>query len=249
MRKLHNKVALVTGGAKGIGKETVKMLADDGCKVVITDILDNSGASVSNEVEAAGGHAQYRHLDVTNEAEWNSVVEEAVRQYGRIDILVNNAGIVNTAGVLDTSDEIWNTVMNVNAKGTYLGMKYVIPHMLAAGGGSIVNVSSMWGIVGASAALAYQASKGAVRTMTKSVATEFGADNIRANSVHPGVIATDMVVKDTPIEMRNALLPKIPLGREGDPKEVAALILFLASNNSSYLTGSELVIDGGFTAA
>lgn len=248
MGRLKRKVALITGGAKGIGKQTAKLFAHNSSIVIVSDVLFNEGQKTINSIQEQGGKAKFFYHDVSKEEQWRDLVEEVLSCYGSIDVLINNAGVVNPAGLLETDNTLWDSIMNINAKGVFLGMKHVVPAMLEKRSGAIVNLSSMWGIVGAGSALAYQASKGAVRTMTKSVATEYAAKGIRVNSVHPGIIATDMVINDTPFKIREKIIANTPMGRMGTPEEVANLLLFLASEESSYITGGEFLIDGGFTA-
>lgn len=248
MNILEGKVSLITGGAKGIGEKTARLFAKNGSMVIIADLLFAQGNKVAKQIRNNGGKVECFQLDVALENQWIKLIDSIDSKFGGVDILVNNAGIVDPTGVLETDDAIWNRVIDINAKGTFLGMKHVLPSMIKKRSGSIVNVSSIWGIVGGSAALAYQASKGAVRSMSKSVAIEYAGSGIRVNSVHPGVITTDMVVKDTPLAMRQKLLTNTPMGREGKPEEVANLILFLASKEASYITGAEFLVDGGFTA-
>ena len=251
MGKLDGKVALISGGARGQGAAEAKTFAKEGAKVVFGDIRDQAGKQVEVEIQASGGEAVYVHLDVTSEEDWRHAVEEAVRRYGKLDILVNNAGIVIPRVPIEArTAEEWDRVMAVNAKGVFLGTKYAIPAMRRAGGGSIVNISSIAGI-GQSLHQepAYAASKGAVRIFTKVTASQHAQDNIRCNSVHPGPIDTDMLhdaMSDPEVLQRR--LTRVPLGRMGAVEEVVAGVLFLASNDSSYVTGSELVIDGGALA-
>jgi 3alpha(or 20beta)-hydroxysteroid dehydrogenase len=251
MGKLDGKVALISGGARGQGAAEAKTFAKEGAKVVFGDIRDQAGKQVEAEIRAGGGEAVYVHLDVTSEEDWRHAVEEAVRRYGKLDILVNNAGIVIPRVPIEArTAEEWDRVMAVNAKGVFLGTKYAIPAMRRAGGGSIVNISSIAGI-GQSLHQepAYAASKGAVRIFTKVTASQHAQDNIRCNSVHPGPIDTDMLhdaMSDPEVLQRR--LTRVPLGRMGAIEEVVAGVLFLASDDSSYVTGSELVIDGGALA-
>jgi cyclopentanol dehydrogenase len=251
MGKLDGKVALISGGARGQGAAEARTFAKEGARVVFGDIRDQAGKQVEAEIQASGGEAVYVHLDVTSEEDWRHAVEEAVRHYGKLDILVNNAGIVIPRVPIEArTAEEWDRVMAVNAKGVFLGTKYAIPAMRRAGGGSIVNISSIAGI-GQSLHQepAYAASKGAVRIFTKVTASQHAQDNIRCNSVHPGPIDTDMLhnaMSDPEVLQRR--LTRVPLGRMGAVEEVVTGVLFLASDDSSYVTGSELVIDGGALA-
>lgn len=249
--RLEGKVALISGGARGIGAATVKKFVEEGARVTIGDILEKEGKMLEREIINSSGHAHFLKLDVTKWDEWMTAVDSAIAKFGRIDVLVNNAGInVSSKGIEDITEDIWDRIMRVNAKGIFLGTKAVIPVMKKLGGGSIINVSSQVGIVGGpSGNAAYHASKGAVRVFTKTVALQNAKDNIRINSVHPGPIDTDMnrrMHEDS--EHRKVILSRIPMGRMGQPEEVAAGILYLASAESSFMTGSELVIDGGYTA-
>src|SRR5215813_2594311 len=250
MGRLDGKVTLISGGARGQGAAEAKLCAREGAKVVFGDVLDALGKQVEAEIRAAGGDATYVHLDVTREADWREAVETAVHSYGKLDVLVNNAGIVIRKGIEDTSEEDWDRLMAVNAKGVFLGTKHAIPAMRRAGGGSIVNISSTAGLVGSPyGSAAYTASKGAVRLFTKATAVQHAKDKIRCNSVHPGPIATDMIKEM--LENTSAWeqrLRRLPMGRVGTPQEVAYGVLYLASDEASYVTGSELVIDGGTTA-
>ena len=247
--RLEGKVALISGAARGQGAVEAKLFAGQGAKVVIGDILDDLGKQVEAEIAEAGGDATYVHLDVTSEAQWNSAVQTAVDSYGKLDILVNNAGILIRAGVEDTTEEDWDRIMDVNAKGVFLGTKAAIPAMRSAGGGSIVNISSVAGLQGSIQSAAYSSTKGAVRILTKSTAVQYAPENIRCNSVHPGLIYTDMTrdTIDTP-EGERDWRARVPMRRLGQSEDVANGVLFLASDESSYMTGSELVIDGGITA-
>ena len=245
--RLEGKVAIISGGARGMGAAEARMFAQEGAKVVIGDLLEEEGLKVAAEIGEAGGEALFVRLDVTDEASWQSAVEAAVERFGKVDILVNNAAILRTQGLLETTEEIWDEVMDVNTKGTFLGTKSVIPEMRKAGGGSIINISSGAGITGSQRNTAYHASKGAVRIFTKSAAIQYAGENIRVNSVHPGPIDTDMLASS--MEAPGARRPEdVPLGRHGRPEEVAYGVLYLASDESSFVTGSEVVIDGGRTA-
>ena len=250
MNRLAGKVALISGGARGQGATETKMFVSEGAAVVFGDVLDDDGKKLEAEIRAKGGQATYVHLDVTREADWRAAVATARQAYGKLNVLVNNAGILLRAKIEETSEADWDRIMAVNAKGVFLGTKAVLPAMREAGGGSIINISSTAGLVGSpGGTAAYTATKGAVRLFTKSTAIQHARDKIRANSVHPGPIATDMIkdlLQGGPAwEQR---LRRLPMGRVGTPEEVAYGVLYLASDESSYVTGSELVIDGGTTA-
>ena len=248
--RLENKVALISGGARGMGAAEARMFAREGAKVVIGDVLDAEGRQVEAQINEAGGECVFVRLDVTQESEWHNAVQTAVERFGKLDVLVNNAGIVLRGVLEDTSAEDWDRVMAVNAKGVFLGTKTAIPEMRKGGGGSIVNISSMSGMVGQDYVQpVYNASKGAVRIFTKSAAIQYAKDGIRVNSVHPGAIDTPMAGERlTNPELQREANERSPLGRTAHPDEVAYGVLFLASDESSFMTGSELVIDGGATA-
>ena len=249
--RLKGKVALITGGARGQGAAEAKLFAKEGAKVVITDILDNEGKKTEAEITETGGKCLYMHHDVTNSKDWETIVSKTVEHFGKIDILLNNAGIAVWGTNDDTSEEIWDSVMDVNAKGVFLGTKHVIPEMKKNGSGSIINVSSISGIIGQPAIQpVYNASKGAVRIFTKSTAVQYGKYGIRANSIHPGGVDTDMIAHLTEDDERQQRIKEIvPLQRIADPIEIAYGALFLASDESSFMTGSEMVMDGGVTAS
>jgi len=250
MGRLDGKVALISGGARGQGAVEGRMFVREGAAVVLGDILDDEGKKVEAEIRASGGKATYVHLNVTREADWRAAVATAVTSYSKLNVLVNNAGILFRSKIEETSEEDWDRIMAVNVKGVFLGTKCAIPAMRQAGGGSIINISSTAGLVGApGGTAAYTATKGAVRLFTKSTAIQHAKEGIRCNSVHPGPIATDMI-KDV-LENKaqwEQRLRRLPMGRVGTPEDVAYGVLYLASDESSYMTGSELVIDGGTTA-
>jgi NAD(P)-dependent dehydrogenase (short-subunit alcohol dehydrogenase family) len=249
--RLNDKVALISGAASGMGAATAKLFAREGAKaVVVTDRLDAEGAAVVAEIEKAGGRATYIHLDVTDEAGWKSAVDKTLALHGKLDVMVNNAGISGSAVEDLFATDAWDQLMAINAKGVFLGAKYAVAAMKKNGGGSIVNLSSVSGIVGQPGIHAgYNASKGAVRLLTKSLAAQHGRDRIRVNSVHPGLMPPMRTSGRTADPINRAkTLKGVPLGRAGEVDEVAYAILFLASDESSYITGTELVVDGGWTA-
>ena len=245
--RLEGKVALVTGGASGMGRSEATIFAREGARVVVADILEAEGKEVA---KAIGDAARFVKLDVTNEEEWQTAVAATEREFGKLDILVNNAGISGTYTSDLTSTEAWDRVMGINAKGVFFGMKYAVPAMQRARGGAIVNISSISGFAGQHGVhMAYNASKGAVRIMTKTAAVQWAADNIRVNSVHPGFMpAMRTSVGSANPEWRAKVLKAVPMKREGRVEEVAHAVLFLASDEASYITGTELVVDGGFLA-
>ncbi|KZS64219.1 MAG: glucose 1-dehydrogenase [Mycobacterium pseudokansasii] len=239
MGRVDNKVALISGGARGMGASHARLLVTEGAKVVIGDILDEQGRALAGDL---GPAARYVHLDVTQPGQWTAAVETAVGEFEKLDVLVNNAGIINY-GPLKTFDLTkWQQILDVNVTGTLLGIQAVIDPMIAAGGGSIINVSSIEGLRGAAWVHGYVTSKWAVRGLTKSAALELAPNNIRVNSIHPGLIRTPMTAK-LPQDMLH-----IPLGRPGEPEDVSTFVLFLASDESSYATAAEFVIDGGVVA-
>ena len=250
MGRLDGKVALISGGARGQGAEEARLMAEEGAKVVFGDILDDLGKQVEAEITEAGRDATYVHLDVTREGEWQSAVATAVRKYGGLHVLVNNAGILIRKSIEETTEEEWDRIMAINVKGVFLGTKHAIPEMRKAGGGSIVNISSTAGLVGSlEGSPSYTATKGAVRLFTKATAIQHAKDGIRCNSVHPGPIDTEMI-RDTITDPERwaARLRRLPLGRVGTAADIAYGVLYLASDEASFVTGTELVIDGGTTA-
>ena len=247
--RLEGKVAFISGGARGMGAVDAQIFAREGAKVAIGDVLDE-GASVAEAISQDGGDCFFVHLDVTSESEWQAALDETVSRYGRLDILVNNAGISQWGLVHETSERDWERVMDINAKGVFLGTKVAIPAMIDSGGGSIINISSQLGIVGTEmSSPQYQSSKGAVRLLTKLTAMQYAEHGIRCNSVHPGPINTPMTQRrrENPTNYER-MLSRIPMGRYGEPEEVANGVLYLASDESGWVTGSELVMDGGWTA-
>ncbi|WP_419552203.1 SDR family NAD(P)-dependent oxidoreductase [Candidatus Poriferisodalis sp.] len=244
MGVLDGRVAIITGGARGQGAVEGQLFADEGATVVLTDVLDEEGERTAGEVGC-----EYLHQDVASEADWDAVVADVVNRHGRIDVLVNNAGIFQDTGLMNTTAEDYHRMMSINAAGTFLGMQKVGAVMAEAESGSIINISSVAGLMGTLGGFAYGASKWAVRGMTKSAAKELGRRNVRVNSVHPGYIDTVMltqtsVFNEDPDRTRRALR-NVPLGRIAEPAEVGRVVLFLASDASSYCTGQEFTVDGG----
>ncbi len=251
MGRLDGKVALISGGARGQGEAEVRLFAAEGAKVVFGDVLHDEGEAVAADV---GPNVHYIPLDVTDEGAWQKAVDETINRYGPPNVLVNNAGILLFGvSMVDTSLDDYMRVINVNQVGVFLGMKYTVPAMIEAGGGSIVNISSTNGMAGYGGTVAYTASKFAVRGMTKNAALELGQFGIRANSIHPGGVDTAMTAPDTlgdaiSDEDREAVYAMLPLGRVGQPEEIARLAVYLASDESSYSTGAEFIADGGMLA-
>jgi NAD(P)-dependent dehydrogenase (short-subunit alcohol dehydrogenase family) len=254
--RLEGKVALITGGAHGVegelmgfGGASARLFVQEGAKVVLGDIAVEDGGKTASQLRDAGHDALFVKLDVTNEQDWQNAIETTISNFGRLDIMVNNAGTGGPGDVEETTEDIWQSQMDVHAKGVFLGTKYAIPEMRKVGGGSIINISSIYGIVGSVGSTAYHAAKGAIRIFTKSAAVQYASENIRVNSVHPGFIATPLTRPGfDDLERQEFMLSRIPMGRIGDPYEIAKGIVYLASDESSYMTGSELVIDGGMTA-
>ncbi|MDP7627937.1 MAG: glucose 1-dehydrogenase [SAR202 cluster bacterium] len=248
MGRLQGKVAIISGGARGLGADEAKLFVEEGASVVFGDILDEEGRKLEAEINESGGTAKYIHLDVTKEHDWENAVTKAVSTYGKLDILVNNAGILIMKGLEETESTDWDDVQEVNSKGVFLGTKAVISAMRNAGGGSIINISSVAGLIG-SRFTAYGASKGVVRLLSKSTAVQYGPEGIRCNSVHPGIIETNMTERLIGTsEARQAQLDRTPLNIIATSRDVSFGVLYLASDESRYVTGSELVIDGGITA-
>jgi NAD(P)-dependent dehydrogenase (short-subunit alcohol dehydrogenase family) len=245
--RLAGKVALITGGASGMGQSEAVIFAKEGAKVIVADVLEAEGRRVADSL---GGAGRFVHLDVTSEPAWQKAIEATRKDFGKLDVLVNNAGISGTFDPDTLSTSAWDRLMDVNAKGVFLGMKHAIPVMEQAGGGAIVNISSVSGFVGQKGIhMAYNASKGAVRLMTKSAAVQYARSGIRVNSVHPGVLPAMRSSKATADPaFREKMLAGVPMRREGRVEEVAYAVLFLASDEASYITGTELVVDGGWLA-
>ncbi|MDA1188070.1 MAG: glucose 1-dehydrogenase [Chloroflexi bacterium] len=246
--RLKGKVAIVTGAARGLGAEISTMFAREGARIVLTDQRADDGEHVAAAIRDTGGLASFTKHDVASEADWQRVVNAALREFGKIDVLVNNAAILRTEGVLDTDLTLWNKVLAVNSTGVFLGTREVVPHMKKHGGGSIVNVASVSANIGSPSQAAYNTSKAAVRMFTKTAALEFAPDRIRVNSVHPGPLDTTMLKEVYEAADLESFKAAYPLGRRARPIEVAYGVLFLASDESSYMTGSELIIDGGLSA-
>ncbi|MBO2446775.1 glucose 1-dehydrogenase [Actinomadura barringtoniae] len=246
MGKLDGKVALITGGARGMGKSHVRRFVEEGAKVVFGDVLDEEGAKLAADL---GDAVRFVHMDVTSPDDWRTAVDTAVETYDALHVLVNNAGIMRHKKIEDMELEEFKLVLEVNLVGQWLGVKSVTEAMKAAGGGSIVNVSSTEGFIGASGLAAYSASKFGVRGLTKAAARELGAYGIRVNSIHPGGVLTSMSMQDDVIEATAAnadlFMKALPLGRLGKTKEVSGLVVYLASDDSSYCSGSEVLVDGG----
>ncbi len=246
MGRLDGKVAVITGGARGQGAEEARLFAAEGAQVVITDVLDDSGKQTASDI---GNAATYHHHDVTSEADWSSVVDAVLAEHGQLDVLVNNAGILAIAPLVMTTEADYRRVIDVNQIGVFLGMKAVVPHMVERQSGSIVNISSVAGLMGSPGMIAYGASKWAVRGMTKSVALEVAPFGVRVNSIHPGIIDTPMLEEFEKWGIMGNVMERVPVGRTADAIEVARLALYLASDDSRYSTGSEFVVDGGMTAS
>ena len=247
--RLKNKIALISGAASGMGESAARIFAREGAKVMLADVLEKEGSKVAASIVSTGGEALFMRLDVSDEEQWREAVRATVKRYGRLDLLVNNAGI--SGGVPDRmSTEYFDKLMAVNARGTFLGMKYAIPEMQKAGGGAIVNVSSISGFVGQEFVhMGYNGAKAAIRMMTKAAAVQYANDGIRVNSVHPGLMPpmrTSVTSADP--KVREKVLETVPMRRAGRVEEVAYAILFLATDEASYITGTELVVDGGFLA-
>ena len=249
--RLDGKVAFISGGARGMGATEAKLFASEGAAVVFGDVLEKEGQRTEAEIIDSGGKGIFIHLDVASEKSWEKAMSTTIDKFGKLNILVNNAGVSGRALIEDTSVEEWDRIMDVNAKGTFLGTKASLPELKKADGASIINISSQLGIVGSDLGVsaAYQASKGAVRLLTKATALEYASEGIRCNSVHPAPVNTELtaVSRENP-EVFAKTKSNIPMGRFAEPMEIAKAVLYLASDESSFMTGSELVVDGGWTA-
>ncbi|MBS1676551.1 MAG: glucose 1-dehydrogenase [Actinobacteria bacterium] len=245
--RLSGKVALISGAARGQGAAHAERFAEEGASVVLGDVRDELGEGVAKAISDRGLAAVYTHLDVTRTADWQAAVALAEERFGKLDVLVNNAGILGMASVTEETEEHWDKVIAVNQTGVFLGMKAAIPALRRAGGGSIINTSSIWGMVGAEDYISYQASKGAVTLMSKSAALTYAGDGIRVNSVCPGWVLTPMNDEEGP-EVAEFLAEATPLKRGAQPGEISHGLVYLASDEASFVTGTELVIDGGFIA-
>jgi len=253
MGRLDGKVALITGGASGMGLVASKLFASEGAAIVLTDVADDAGQTVASEIEAAGGQALYVHSDVSDEADADAMVEAAVERFGGLTILYNNAGVMMSqdGSVTDTDVAVWDTTLGINVKGVAFGCKYGVPAMIASGGGSIINVASFVAWMGAATSqTAYTASKGAVLSMTREIAVEYARKGIRCNALCPGPIDTPLLAEllADPARRQRRFV-HIPMGRLGQAEELAKAALFLASDDSSFMTGASLIVDGGITAA
>ncbi len=249
MERLGGRVALVTGGASGIGRASALRLASEGAAVLVTDVQDGPGELVVKEIVAAGGRAAYIHHDVASESEWETAIARALSEFGRLDVLVNNAGMGDLAAIEDTTLADWERTIAVDQTGVFLGMKAAGQALTESGHGSIVNISSIFGTSGGfGTSPAYHSAKGAIRTLTKNVALHWAAQGIRVNSVHPGFIDTPMLEQVKGTDFEQVMIQLTPMGRLGTPEEIAAGVAYLASDDAAFVTGLELYIDGGYIA-
>ncbi len=251
--RLANKVALITGGGSGIGRETALLFAAEGAAVLVVDINDGAGAEVVAAIHAAGGQAAYQHADVSRAADCEAMVRAAEEKFGKLNVLFNNAGIMHSRDddAINTDEDVWDMTMAINLKGVFLGCKYGIPALRRAGGGSIINTASFVALLGAATPqVAYTASKGGVLAMTRDLAVTHARENIRINALCPGPLRTELLMSflDTEAKKQRRLV-HVPMGRFGEAKEIAAAALYLASDESSYVTGTDFTVDGGITAA
>jgi 3alpha(or 20beta)-hydroxysteroid dehydrogenase len=242
-QRLAGKLALISGGARGQGAAHGRRLADEGAAVILGDVLDDLGEAHARELRAAGHDVHYMHLDVTNPENWAAAVRAAQARFGRLDVLVNNAGVVRVAAIVDESDDGWHGTMAVNATGVFYGMRAAIPALRSSGGGSIINIASIYGPVGAPGYITYTASKGAVIAMTKVAALEHAHDHIRVNAICPGPVRSPMSEQEG-----DASVDVTPLRRRAEPEEISSAVAFLASDDAVYITGAELAVDGGYLA-
>lgn len=246
--RLKDKVVLITGGARGMGATEARLFVEEGARVVITDVREDLGLQTATQISADGSTCSFMRHDVVNEDEWSTVVSSILDAHGRLDVLVNNAGIFERGSIMDTTLDAYRRTIDINQVGVFLGMKAVSPHMASQRRGSIINISSVAGLSGPSGFVAYAASKWAVRGMTKSVAKDLAPFGVRVNSIHPGIIDTPMLQTFDDLGVREMVRTRIPVGREADPIDVARMALYLASDESSYSTGSEFIVDGGWSA-
>jgi NAD(P)-dependent dehydrogenase (short-subunit alcohol dehydrogenase family) len=254
MNRLKGKVAIITGGSLGIGRASVIRMAEEGAATAVFDVLDADGDELVRELAGRGFASRYWHVDVSRESSVHAAIDEAVLHFGRLDALVNNAGIAGVSKPThEVTEEEWDRVQAVNVKGVFFGVKHAVPHLKRAGGGSIINLSSIYGLIGAPDVPPYHASKGAVRLMTKTDALLYAPDRIRVNSIHPGFIWTPMVegflqCQTDPAAAREAINALHPLGHMGEADDIAMAVVYLASDEAKFVTGAELVVDGGYTA-
>ena len=249
MKRLEGRVALVTGAASGIGRATVERLASEGAVAVVTDVQDEAGEQAAAAIRDAGGESLYVRLDVTDEASWQAAVERVLAERGRLDVLVNNAGMGDLAAIEETSLSDWERTISIDQTGVFLGMKSCAEALKASGHGSVINISSIFGTSGGfGTSPAYHAAKGAVRTLTKNVAMHWATSGVRVNSVHPGFIRTPILDQAKGTEVWDAMTASTPMGRLGEPEEIAAAVAYLASDDASFVTGLELYVDGGYIA-
>lgn len=249
MKRLDGRVALVTGAASGIGKATIQRLVSEGAVAVVTDVQDEAGEETTAALREGGAKALYVHLDVADEAGWETAVERALAEYGRLDVLVNNAGLGDLAPIEDTTMRDWDRTIAIDQTGVFLGMKLCGDALKASGHGSIVNISSIFGTSGGfGVSPAYHAAKGAVRTLTKNVALRWATEGVRVNSIHPGFIRTPILDQAKGTDVWEAMTAMTPMGRLGEPEEIAAAVAYLASDDASFVTGLELYVDGGYIA-
>ena len=245
--RLQGKIAIITGGARGIGEAHARLFAAEGAKVAVTDILTAEGKETVASIRGSGGDAIFLQQDVTQEADWARVVADTIREYGGLTTLVNNAGFANLKGVEEETLEGFNNIVAVCQTGVWLGMKAAMPALKKSGNGAIVNISSLYGIIGTPSMISYHGAKGAVRLMTKSAALEYARQGVRVNSVHPGIIGTPLA-KTLPTEYLETICETTPMGRMGEPIDIATMSLFLVSDEAKFITGAEFVVDGGWGA-